>query len=219
MAKTPKPAAEQEGEISVSMIKFTMKGSDTSLQKGLDTIKAAFAAQGFTVVPEARQLRTPSPARQLPSARTGEDIEVDADEVEDATESEDDVPAAAPTPRKASTPRKPPNFKIIRDLKFDDVSPTLDEFVAEKKPDTHLDRYLCIAYWFKHHKDTEDLTVEHFFTAYMHYSWTLPTNAATPVRDLRHQKRQWFLAGSVQGTSTIANSGERRVMEMGKGEA
>lgn len=219
MAKTAKPAAEQDGEISVSMIKFTMKGSDASLQKGLDTIKAAFAAQGFAVVPEAKQLRTPAHARHLPSVGPSEDIEVDADEVEDATELEDEIPAPAPAPRKPSTPRKPPNFKIIRDLKFDDVSPTLAEFVADKKPDTHLDRYLCIAHWFKHHKNVEDLTVEHFFTAYMHYSWTLPTNAATPVGDLRHQKRQWFLAGSVQGTSTIANSGERRVMEMGKGEA
>ena len=219
MAKTAKPAIEEEGEISFSMIKFTMKGSDASLQKGIDTIKAAFAAQGFAAVPEARQIRTPSPARQLPSAEADESVEVDAHEVEDATELEDDGPAVAPAPRKASTQRKPPNFKIIRDLKFDDVSPTLAEFVADKKPDTHLDRYLCIAHWFKHHKDSEDLTVEHFFTAYMHYSWTLPTNEATPVRDLRHQKRQWFLAGSVQGTSTIANSGERRVMEMGKGEA
>jgi hypothetical protein len=217
MAKTAKPTEEQEGEISFSMVKFTMKGSDATLQKGLDSIKAAFVQAGFTVAPpEVRQLR-PNAPRQFPMS--GEELEVEAEEIEDAIEVQAAVAAAPFAPRKASTPKKPPNYKIIKELRFDDVSPTLDELVAEKKPETHLDRYLCIAHWFKHHKDLEDLTVEHFFTAYMHYGWSLPTNAATPIGDLRHQKRQQFVAGAVPGTSTIANSGERRIMEMGKAES
>jgi hypothetical protein len=39
MAKSSKNEQEQEGEISVSMFKISIKGSDTSLQKGLDTIR------------------------------------------------------------------------------------------------------------------------------------------------------------------------------------
>ncbi|ODA00237.1 hypothetical protein A7P25_02030 [Achromobacter xylosoxidans] len=211
MAK--KPAAEQEGEISISMVKFTMKGSDASLQKGLDTIKAAFAQAGFAISSDARPLRRPANS-QLPLVN-GEDIELEVDEIDDAPELEDTAPAT-PAPRRPSTPRKPPNFKIIKELKFDDVVPTLSDFVDEKKPENHLDRYLCIAYWFKHHKDLEDLTTQHFFTAYMHYRWPLPASADTPVRDLRHRKRQHFLAGDTQGTTTISNSGERIVLEMGK---
>lgn len=218
MTRTPKQAPDQEGEVSVSIVKFTMKGSDASLQKGLDTIKAAFVQAGFAVVPETKpQLRAPSHAR-LP-APNGQDAETElVEEVQDETEVENATPAAPPAARKTST-RKPPNFKIIKELTFDDVSPTLADFVAEKKPKTHLDRYLCIAYWFKHSKGVEDLTTEHFFTAYMHYRCALPTNAATPIGDLRHLKRQLFVAGKTPGTSTIANSGERQVMEMGKADA
>jgi hypothetical protein len=216
MAKTPK-TSEQEGEISVSMIKFTMKGSDASLQKGLDSIKAAFVQAGFAVVPEVRQLRSNS-SRQPQS--DGDELEAEVPEDMQEVGEVDDVVAAPPSPsRRSSSPKRPPNFKIMKELKFDDVSPSLTEFVGEKKPESHLDRYLCIAYWFKHIKGVEDLTTEHFFTAYMNYKWPLPASAATPVADLRHQKRQLFVAGSSPATSTISNTGERRVMELGKAEA
>jgi len=218
MAKTPKQTFDQEGEISVSMVKFTMKGSDASLQKGLDTIKAAFLQAGFAVVPETRsQLRAPSHSRL--SATDSQDAETElVEEVQDELEVQDALPTEPLTSRKSST-RKPPNFKIMRELTFDDVSPTLGDFVNERMPKTHLDRYLCIAYWFKHSKSAEDLTPEHFFTAYMHYRWALPANAATPIGDLRHLKRQLFVGGKAPGTSTIANSGERQVLGMGKADA
>lgn len=220
MARTPKTTPEQDGEISFTMVKFTMRGSDTSMQKGMDAIKSAFVQAGF--IPALPDMRArPNGVRQI--AATGSEQEV-ADEVvdpADPVDQESGVAEAAPilAPKRTATAKKPPNFKIMKDLKFDDVQPTLEAFVAEKKPKTHLDRYLCIAYWFKHYKDLEDLTTEHFFTAYMHYRWTLPANAATPINDLRHAKRQLFVAGKTTGTSTIANSGERQVGEMGKAEA
>lgn len=216
--KPQKPAADQEGEISVSIVQFKMKGSDTSLQKGLETIKAAFVQAGFTppLVHESRQLRS-APARQLNgNAQDAEPEAVEEAQAADSPEVEDAIEVTAPAAsRRPSAPRKAPNFKVIKDLKFDDVKPTLAEFVAEKKPGSTLDKYLCIAYWFKHHKGVENLTTEHFFTAFMTYQWTLPAHAATPINDLRHQKRQWMAVGE-PGTSTITNAGERRVMEMGK---
>ena len=216
MAKTPKQTPEQEGEISVSMVKFTMRGSDASLQKGLDTIKAAFVQAGFGVIQEAKsQLRGPSQPR-LPVTNDEEPETELIEELHEESDAEVATPATAPAPKKPATPKKPPNFKIVKELTFDDVMPTLADFAAEKKPKSHLDRYLCIAYWFKHNKNLEDLTTEHFFTAYMHYRWSLPANAATPIADLRHTKRQLFVAGKTPGTSTIANSGERQVVEMGK---
>jgi hypothetical protein len=217
MAKGTKSFQEPEGEISVSLVKFTMKGSDASLQKGLDTIKAAFVQAGFAVVPEVRHLRSPQP-RQLNGAERDDVEDNEVDEVEDASDVTEVAVAAAPAPRRPPVAKKPPNFKILKELKFDGVKPTLAEFVAEKKPDGHLDRYLCIAYWFKHFKEVEDLTVEHFFTAYMNYQWPLPTNAAGPMRDLRHQRRQLLIAGAAPATSTISNTGESRVVTMGKAE-
>lgn len=219
MPKSQKTMSEQEGEISVSMVKFTMKGSDASLQKGLDTIKAAFVQAGFGVVQEVKpQLRGAS-APRLPVAN-GQEAETElVEEVPQDADIEDASPAASPAPKKQAAPRKPKNFKIMKELKFDDSAPTLEAFIDEKKPSSHLDRYLCIAYWFKHTVGVEDLTTEHFFTAYMHYDWSLPGSAATPIADLRHQKRQLFVAGATPGTWTINNAGERRVRELGKAEA
>lgn len=219
MAKPAKNTSEQEGEISVSMVKFTMKGSDTSLQKGLDTIKAAFVQAGFAVLQEAKpQLRGPS-APRLPAVN-GEETETElVEEVSQDSDVEDATPAAVSAPKKQVAPKKPRNFKIMKELKFDHSTPTLETFVNEKKPPSHLDRYLCIAYWFKHTAGVEELITEHFFTAYMHYNWSLPGNAATPIADLRHQKRQLFVAGATPGTWTINNAGERRVRELGKADA
>lgn len=218
MAKPQKNMSEQEGEISVSIVKFTMKGSDTSLQKGLDTIKAAFFQAGFGIVQEAKpQLRGPSVPRL--AAATGEEAETElVEEVSQVSDVEDATPAATTAPKKQAAPKRPKNFKIMKELKFDDSTPTLEAFIEERKPSSHLDRYLCIAYWFKHIVGVEDLTTEYFFTAYMHYDWSLPGNAATPIADLRHQKRQLFVAGATPGTCTISNAGERRVREMGKAD-
>lgn len=219
MAKSPKAAPEQEGEIAVSMVQFKMKGSDASLQKGLDTIKAALVQAGFAppAIHETRQLRSQGPR---PLIGNGQDAESEVIEEVPAgsgeSEAEEALEVASRAPKKPAAPKKAPNFKIIKELKFDDVSPTLADFVTQKKPDSHLDRYLCIAFWFKHNKGLDDLTTEHFFTAYMTYQWPLPGNAQGPINDLRHTKRQWFAVGATQGTSTITNAGERRVIEMGK---
>ncbi|MDR8102758.1 hypothetical protein KPB04_13560 [Burkholderia cenocepacia] len=219
MSKPSKNTSEQEGEISVSMVRFTMKGSDASLQKGLDAIKAALFQAGFGIVQEAKPQLRGSSAPRL-AAANGEEAEPElVGDVPHESEVEDATLAAAPAPKKQGAPKKPKNFKIMRELKFDDSIPTLEAFINEKKPSSHLERYLCIAYWFKHTVGVEDLTTEHFFTAYMHYDWSLPGNAATPIADLRHQKRQLFIAGATLGTCTINNAGERRVREMGKVDA
>lgn len=150
MPRTPKTTPEQDGEISFTMVKFTMKGSDTSMQKGMDAIKSAFVQAGFIpALPDSRV--RPSGVKQLQVAASDAEPEV-GDEVADAVETDSETAEVAPAPasKRPATPRKAPNFKVIKDLKFDDVSPTLSEFVAEKDPQTTLDRYLCIAYWFKH---------------------------------------------------------------------
>lgn len=217
MAKPSKNEQEQEGEISVSMFKISIKGSDTSLQKGLDTIKAALVQAGFAA-PEQKYIRSngTKPAMLLPA----EEVEIGGEDNDDDTTTLEEVTYASPptTPKKPAAPRRPPSYKIISDLKFDDVSPTLAAFIEEKQPKTDLDKYLCTAYWFKHYKNTDDLMVEHFFSAYMTYRWKLPTNPGSPVADLRHARRQLLIAGKTAGTWTISNPGERKVNEMGKND-
>jgi hypothetical protein len=215
MPKATKTPPDTEGEISVQIVKFTMKGSDASLQKGLDTIKAAFVQAGLVPAPPERQLRA-NGVKQLPTA--DEETPENTDEILDAVSQEAEPEPEARVARKESTPRKPPNYKIIPGLKFDDVKPAFAEFAAGKDPKTDLNKYLCIAYWFKHHKGAQELTVEHYFTAYKVMGWTTPANPSVPIGNLRSQSRQWLSTGATQGTTFINNLGETKVEAMGKAE-
>jgi hypothetical protein len=213
MAKTIK-GQEQEGEISVTMVKFSMKGSDASLQKGLDTIKAAMVQAGFVPAAfEPRQLRS-----NAPPAQSSESGSSDEDFAEDVVEIEANEETST-TPRKAGAPRKAKatNYKVLQELEFEDVSPTLPEFVAEKDPQSDWDKYKCIAYWFKHHKGMPEITVEHFYTAYLLLGWKTPPNPYQPIADMRKSNRQWFSKGEEPRTYTINNVGERQVRELKKG--
>lgn len=214
MAKPLKDVPEQEGEISVSMVKFTMKGSDATLQKGLDTIKAAFAQAGFVGVTE-RRLPSQSSIKQDPTPVESVDAEF-VDEARDAADIEDVTLVAPPVQKKSAILKKQPNYRVLSEIYIDDVSPALAEFVLERHADTELGRYLVIAYWFKHIKKLEDLTVEHWFTAYKLLGWTPPKDPGQPVADLRSKRRQHLSAGKEKGTSTINNVGESIVMGLSK---
>lgn len=214
MARTKSSDSDQEGEISVSMVKFTMKGSDASLQKGLDTIKAAFAQAGFAVVPESRQIRHVGPKAAPPPVDEPEREAIDSPP--DETDIEDATAAESPPAKRSSTPKKQPNYRILPEIQIDDVSPTLKEFVAERHGETVMNRYLVIAYWFKHSKGIDDLTVEHWFTAYKLLGWTPPKDPAQAIADLRHNRRQFLSAGKTKGTSTINNVGENIVLGLSR---
>ena len=215
MAK-PTKSPEQEGEISVTMFKLTVKGSDASLQKGLDTIKAAMAQAGFvSAPPEPRQLRSNTGNGQAIITRAS-DEEVDEEVVDVEANEESPAPTRV---RKSHQVRRVTNYKVLPELNFEDVSPTLPEFVAEKDPQSDWDKYKCIAYWFKHHKGTPEITVEHFYTAYLFLGWKTPPNPYQPIADMRKPKRQWFSNGEERGMVTINNVGERQVRELKKDAA
>lgn len=214
MAKPLKAVPEQEGEISVSMVRFSMKGSDATLQKGLDAIKAAFAQAGFASVTERRLASQSGIKQDLPPVEST-DAEF-IDETQEATDVEDVTLVAPTVQKKPATPKKQPNYRVLSEIHIDDVSPTLSEFVLERHTNTELGRYLVIAYWFKHFKKLEDLTVEHWFTAYKLLGWAPPKDPGQPVADLRSKRRQHLSLGKEKGTSTINNVGESIVMGFSK---
>ena len=217
MAKASPKAPDQGGEISLTVFKFSMSGSDASLQKGLDNIKAAFAQAGLIPAMDApRQVRSNGSVKHLTASTASNNAEAAAaddgldSDVLDAEEVEE-VPMPT-APRKPPTSRRPP--KLMTELTFEDVATTFPAFCVEKDPQTDYDKYKCIAYWFKHHKATPDLTVRHFFTAYTFMNWRPPTNASQPISDLR--KKNAFSAGEKHGTSTINMVGEKQVRELRK---
>jgi len=213
MAKPMKPSGDQPGKVKIRVIEFEVEGSDATMQESLKSITAALNRGMTATPPPTRAVRyvQPPAAPQLDGADGG-DAEEDAavSGVEDADEM-----AASPPTKKSSAPRKLPTPKVV-DVSFNDASPTLKEFVAEKKPDNDLRKYLVIAYWYKHHKSIGDLTVDHFFTAYRHLGWAVPRDPGMPIRDLRHKKRTQFGGGKERGTCVINHVGEEVVLQMGK---
>lgn len=207
MAKQSKGPGDGPGKIKFRVIEFEMDGSDTSLQESLKSLTAALRGH---VVGGATQPRV----RLERPANAGEDSDTEGDaEDVDATEVVDEEATGVPPrpSKRAAAPKKLPQVKFLSDLRTDQVSPTLREFATEKKPDSEIAKYLVIAYWFKHFGGLEEVTLDHFFTAYKHIGWQTPKDPTGPIRDARHKRRTQLEGGKAPGTVKLTYVGERAV--------
>ena len=220
MARHTKVDQDQDGEISFTMVKFSMKASDAGLQKGIDAIRSAFAQAGISIPTETRQIRA-NGTKQVVMVGSTQPEAAEAEDVEEATdvEANEIVEERAPA-RKASTPRAKPkvkNYTAIEDPGFSSTNPTLKDFAAQKGPSTDPKKLLVIAYWFKHHLKQPDVTNDAIYTAFRTIGWTVP-NIAQIVRELRASRDQRLIKGSNPNSSEIGLLGENGVDEMGKAE-
>lgn len=204
-----KKGIEGSGKIKFRFVEFEMDGADGSLEEGLKSIAAALSRGIGPANGAQRLLRNDSarPALQVPP----EDQDIDESEIEDAT------PASSPGAPRARSARKVATRKILEDFKLDDVQPTLRDFAATKNPKSDYSKYLVIAYWAKTYKKMEELTPDHFFTAYRALGWGTPKNPVQPIRDLINPRTGKFSAGSAPGNGKINHIGEQVVIDMGKG--
>lgn len=212
MAKGSK-LGEQNGKVKFRIIEFEMEGSDETLQDSLKNLAAAFVKAGPVV--QNRVIRQ-DPQRQLEASTSDDSSNMESDLIEIP----DDESATSPQVRRNQSVKKSrtPAAKVLNDIRLDDVSPTLKEFCSEKNPKSDLDKYLVIAYWFKHSKQIQDLSASHFFTAYRLMGWSVPRDPGQPIRDLRHRRKGHFSPGQAVGVSTINHIGENIVLEMRTGQ-
>lgn len=220
MARHTKVDQDQDGEISFTMVKFSMKASDAGLQKGIDAIRSAFAQAGIGIPIEARQIRA-NGTKQVLMVGSSQPEVVEAEDAGEATDVEttEIVEERAPA-RKVSTTRAKPkvkNYTAIEDPGFGSTNPTLKEFAAQMGPSTDPKKLLVIAYWFKHHLKQPDVTNDAIYTAFRTIGWTVP-NIAQIVRELRASRDQRLIKGSTPNSSEIGLLGENAVDEMGKAE-
>ncbi|MFY1916764.1 hypothetical protein ACOTC9_04410 [Achromobacter xylosoxidans] len=211
---------DQDGEISFTMVKFSMKASDAGLQKGIDAIRSAFAQAGIGIPIEARQIRT-NGTKQVVMVSSSQPEVVEAEDAGEATDVEatEIVEERAPARRVSTTRAKPKvkNYTAIEDPGFGSTNPTLKEFAAQMGPSTDPKKLLVIAYWFKHHLKQPDVTNDAIYTAFRTIGWTVP-NIAQIVRELRASRDQRLIKGSNPNSSEIGLLGENAVDEMGKTE-
>lgn len=197
---------EGTGKIKFRFVEFEMDGTDSSLEEGLKSIAAAL-----------NRSMNPTIGAKLLRHNGGEQVVPHGGEEVAATEepNEEEEPAMPSSPRKPAAPRKVTPRKILDDFKLSDVKPTLKDFATTKNPDSDLKKYLVIAFWAKTYMKMEELTPDHFFTAYRGLGWSTPKDPVQPIRDLINPRNGRFSSGSVPGNGKINHIGEQVVIDMG----
>lgn len=197
---------EGTGKIKFRFVEFEMDGTDSSLEEGLKSIAAALN-RGMNPAIGTKLLRHNGPEQAI--ARPDEEEAV----VEEPNDEEE--PATPSAPRKTAALRKVAPRKILDNFKLDDVKPTLKDFATTKNPNSDLKKYLVIAFWAKTYKNLEELTPDHFFTAYRALGWSTPKDPVQPIRDLVNPRNGRFSSGTAPGNGKINHIGEQVVIDMG----
>jgi uncharacterized protein YjhX (UPF0386 family) len=140
---------------------------------------------------------------------------VDAQE-EEAGEQEPSPEVAEPVRAQASdTVRAPRKIKPPEVMELDLTSePAFAQFAGEKKPSTHLTRFLTVAAWFKEHRQVDAVTMNHVYTCYRHMKW--PSDLQDFSQPLRDLKRQQLVGSKERGHYAINHLGLQQVEDLGK---
>src|ERR1051325_2447033 len=127
------------------------------LESGDETLQQSFRTIGQTLTQALQQGRTMAPKALQDGQTTAVSNEVEAEAVESELPEgeENELPYTSSKPRQRSAPKSPE----VLDLNLNDASPRLKDFLAEKNPgDVDTKRYLVIAYWFKNHFNTTEVS-------------------------------------------------------------
>lgn len=96
----------------------------------------------------------------------------------------------APPPPRNLRPRKFPTPKVLGDADLNSGSTPFETFAKQKAPDTDVTRYLLVAYWFKHHRNVDQVNIDHAFTCYKKMGWgTNIKDFSKPFYNLRTSGR------------------------------
>ena len=116
-------------------------------------------------------------------------------------------------PKRRPAPKAP---RFLNELDLTKATVQLADFVREKNPEGDMDKYAVIAVWFKQHLNTEEVSIDHIFTAYKALGWQaqLPTDLSQTFRNLKSNKN-WLDSGSTRGAYKINWNGEGSVNKMG----
>lgn len=214
--RSQRPAPDDRGNLQVIIL--NLNGTNATIQDALRTVDALAKRESATARrPLLDQIK---PKKVRNSAESGESEAEAAEEDNLYTQAEPDAPEEADVdaPASRATPRKnrPTVPKTIPDLNLNGASPTFREFAEQKGPTEQWDWYLVLAYWLKHHLNTEEVGINHVYTAsnYIGADFSLPDDVGQPFRDMR--RKSLFIQGTKKGLSKITHNGEDRVKKMGK---
>jgi hypothetical protein len=205
MARNEKPSAK--GKIKFRFIDFEMDGGDSTLQDAIREITRAIGRPQM-LKPHAALTGPGGSSPQQPPDSDAADDEHHDDEV--AT-SDDTNGGDLDTAERANKPRRYKTPTIVNvELKGD--SP-LRPFLETLALDSDAKKYLAIAYWFKTHRETPEVTPDHIYTAYKAMAWSnIPKDVAQPLRALKFDGS--FAKGSGKQGYILNHIGESKVQDM-----
>ncbi len=202
MARNEKPSGK--GKIKFRFIDFEMDGGDATLQDAIREITRAIGKPAVVKI---------SPA--LAAASGTQNFEV-ADDVVDEDEQDTDSTSADDSgdDEDATSKGKPRRFKspTILNVELKGDNP-LRPFLEGLSPDSDAKRYMAIAYWFKYHRATPEVTPDHIYTGYKAMNWTtIPKDVGGPLRSLK--KDGSFEKGSGKQGYILNHIGDGKVEDM-----
>jgi hypothetical protein len=212
----------------VKFVYFEVEGSTPIIQESLRSIAASLKdAPGpgpralQSGITSGRTLTTkPSPATQ---PANGQMVFPNLAQAEPAPATEEDavvVESSAPeadTSKRTSTSNRSqkrlyPQAKIDNNIEIAGGNFPLTDFIAQKNPSNHAERYLVLASWLKDQCQRPVVSIDQIYTCYKLLDWSTPDDIGGVFRKL---KRQGCFSSPEDGSFSLTNVGENHVNKMG----
>lgn len=197
---------DDKGKVTFRIVDFEIEANNATLQ---DTIRSIVNSIGRGPSQQMRVLDSNSAESQAA-------INDGAEQSSAESTAEEDLGSSRSEPRLArkSSPRSP---RVLDDLKVQDAKVPLKEYINERNPGGHNERYLAIAMWLKENFNLSEISMDHVHTCYRHLGSNTPKDASAPFRSMTNQNG-WFTKATGKGPYAINHVGEGVVMNMGKGK-
>jgi len=198
-------------------VQFSMKNiTSESVTEGLRSLANALAGTPIAVPSRRLTKGTGAVSTDLIDHENEQETpELDSaeEEVETSTD-ENSTDEGEERPRRRPAARAP---KFLSELNLTTASVSLEDFIAQKNPQSDIDKYAVIAQWFKEHFTTEEISIDHIFTAYRKLGWQSRLPGPDPSQTLRNLKnyKNWFDNGTKRGFFKINWNGTDAVNKMG----
>lgn len=195
-----------------SKVRFIMLEADLG-EGDLDQVTQAIANALRPVSPpvQRRLVSSGSGNGSIPAQTAVDDAE-EVELIEDDAEYTDE--AGAKAERGPARPRKYPSPKVLSDIDLESAV-SFPSFAAEKQPKSLADRYLTVAAWFKLHRNTDAITMNHVYTCFLHPRVKWPTNVEDFDAPLRQLKKRNRMDKTGKGLYAINQIGMADVNELG----
>lgn len=201
-----KTSSEDRGKIKIRFFEVELEGGDETLLEGVRTA-AAVASRGATSV---RVIKA------LPSVKDMASHQNDVEDADESLEENGDEKDDTSTTASRNSPKKNRVYPTPEVLDIDLKSePSLEEFVAKAKPTEDNKKYLVVAAWFKEHRNTPSIGINHIWTCFKALGWGVQKDMGQPFRSMK--KNAWFKGSEERGQFNITHVGLDQVQKMNSG--